>query len=130
MSKKKTEINPIRAERVKILAKSEGITQLKLAEITGFTQQYINRIINMKNALTEETAQIIISHFPGYRLPWLLGYDDFMTEADFFNWYVKEKIGQRDTVVETCQALSEMCGIELIHYSSGIRMTKNGGYED
>lgn len=87
MSRKKTEINPIRAERVKKLIEREGISQIDLATLIFQTQQNVSRIINLKTALTEETAQAIISAFPGkgYRIEWLLGYDDAMTTAEQFS---------------------------------------------
>ena len=88
MSRKKTEINPIRAERVKTIIEREkkldkSFTQKTFAERIFQTQQNISRIINMDNALTEETAQDIIRAFPDYRIEWLLGYDDLMTHDDW-----------------------------------------------
>lgn len=85
MSRKKTEINPIRAERVKKLIEREGISQIDFASRIFQTQQNVSRILNLKTALTEETAQDIISAFPGkgYRIEWLLGYDDSMTDIEW-----------------------------------------------
>ena len=83
MSRKKTEINPIRAERVKKLIEREGISQIDFANRIFQTQQNVSRIINLKTALTEETAQDIVSAFPEYRIEWLLGYDDAMT---YYDW--------------------------------------------
>ena len=76
MSRKKTEINPIRAERVKLLISREHITQTEFAERIDMTQQNISRIVQLKQPLTEETARRIIGRFPDYRIEWLLGYDD------------------------------------------------------
>ena len=83
MSRKKTEINPIRAERVKKLIEREGISQIDFATRIFQTQQNVSRIINLKTALTEETAQDIVSAFPEYRIEWLLGYDDSMTDYEW-----------------------------------------------
>ena len=79
MSRKKTEINPIRAERVKKLIEWEGISQIDFASRIFQTQQNVSRILNLKTALTEETACDIVTAFPEYRIEWLLGYDDDMT---------------------------------------------------
>lgn len=79
MSRRKTEINPVRAERLKTLIKREGITQTAFAKRIDYSQQNVSRIIQLKQALTEHTAHTIISKFPGYRIEWLLGYDDSMT---------------------------------------------------
>ena len=83
MSRKKTEINPIRAERVKQLIEREGISQIDFANRIFQTQQNVSRIINLKPALTEETARDIVTAFPEYRIEWLLGYDDSMTDYEW-----------------------------------------------
>lgn len=83
MSRKKTEINPIRAERVKKLIEREGISQIDFANRIFQTQQNVSRIINLKTALTEETARDIVTAFPEYRIEWLLGYDDSMTDYEW-----------------------------------------------
>lgn len=83
MSRKKTEINPIRAERVKKLIELEKISQMEFAKEIHQTQQNVSRIINLKTALTEENAMEIVKHFPEYRIEWLLGYDDYMTDYDW-----------------------------------------------
>lgn len=83
MSRKKTEINPIRAERVKKLIEREKISQVDFASRIFQTQQNVSRILNLKTALTEETARDIVTAFPEYRIEWLLGYDDSMT---YYEW--------------------------------------------
>ena len=82
MSRQRTEINPIRADRVKILMKREKITQTILAERIHQTQQNVSRIMQKRQPLTEETARLIVNAFPEYRIEWILGYEDFMTEKD------------------------------------------------
>lgn len=88
MSKKATEINPIRAERVKTIIDREDINQQKLAELIFQTQQNVSRIIQKRQPLTEETARAIIRAFPAYRLQWLLGYDDIMLQDDYKRAYI------------------------------------------
>lgn len=83
MSRKKTEINPIRAERVKKLIEREKISQVDFASRIFQTQQNVSRILNLKTALTEETARDIVTAFPEYRIEWLLGYDDSMTDYEW-----------------------------------------------
>lgn len=82
MSRRKTEINPIRAERVKILIDREKLTQAEFANRIFQTQQNVSRIIQKRQPLTEENAQQIVKIFPKYRIEWLLGYDDNMTFED------------------------------------------------
>lgn len=88
MSKRATEINPIRAERVKTIIDREKINQQKLAELIFQTQQNVSRIIQKRQPLTEETARAIIRAFPAYRLQWLLGFDDVMLQDDYKRAYI------------------------------------------
>lgn len=83
MSRKKTEINPKRADNVKKLLEREGITQKELGKRIGHTQQNVCNIINMKTALTEETAGDITRAFPRFRKEWLLGYDEYPTHEEW-----------------------------------------------
>lgn len=107
MSRPKTEINPIRAERLNTLIKRLKITQQELADRSFHSQQNISRIINLKCALTEETARAIIKaadrivderqaaqagitieeygNYSTFRIEWLLGYDDAMTVDDWIS---------------------------------------------
>lgn len=83
MSRKKTEINPKRAENLKKLIGWQEISQKELGKKINYTQQSVSKIINMKTPLTEETAKEIIKVFPQYRLEWLLGYDEYPTDYDW-----------------------------------------------
>lgn len=85
MSRPKTEINPIRAERVKTLIERENITQQQFADRIFQSQQNVSRILNQKSALTEETARAIVTAFPNYRIEWLLGYDDAPTHESWID---------------------------------------------
>ncbi len=93
MGRKKAEINPIRAERLKILIDREkkirhgDFSQIKFAESINMAQQNVSRIIQMHQALYEQTARHIIEQYPNYRIEWLLGYDDYMTLADWKSAY-------------------------------------------
>ena len=91
MSRSRTEINPERAERVKTLIERENITQQEFAERIYQSQQNVSRIINLKSALTEQTADAIIKAFPEYRKQWILGYDNFMLVDDVFNDFIQQQ---------------------------------------
>ena len=113
MSRKKTEINPERAERLKILIEREGITQTDFANRIHQTQQNVSRIVKMKQALTEYTAREIISEFPEYREEWLLGYDDIMLKKDFRKEYIRRSDATNDaTITILDSALREVCARE------------------
>lgn len=118
MSRPKTEINPERAERVKILMKRENIKQNILAERIYQTQQNVSRILQKRQPLTEETAKLIVKAFPQYRLSWLLCYDNYMTVDDVKAAYQEQFHAiNRATATILDNAVKEVChreGIEPI----------------
>lgn len=70
-----------RVSRIKILMKREGIKQIDLADMLDMEPQNFSRIMTT-GRVTEKTCKKIVSHYPQYRLQWLLGYDDCMTLED------------------------------------------------
>lgn len=88
------EVNPLRGERMKEIIRREGITQAQLAEVLGVGEVHLSNIANGKRSLTDKRAEKIIALYPRYRLSWLLGYDDYMTEEDALRGPLK-RIAQR-----------------------------------
>lgn len=76
------EIDFVRVENIKTIIKLEGIKQVTLARKINMSPENLNRIIKLRNPLTEATAETICAYFPKYRKEWLLGYDRFMTEDE------------------------------------------------
>lgn len=117
MSRKKTEINPKRAENVKKLIEAEKITQTELADRIHMTQQNISRIVQMKQPLTEETARDIVTAFPKYNVSWLLGDSDFMLKEDLRTDYIQRSHATDNACLQILDsALREVCareGIEI-----------------
>lgn len=115
MGRKATEINPIRAERVKTIIKREGITQIKLAEMLFRTPQNISAIVNANIALTEETAKQIITLFPDYRLQWLLGYDDIMLHIEELKQMINRKVDTAEAINQVIRLVADdICAREKI----------------
>lgn len=88
------EVNPLRGERMKEIIRREGITQAQLAEVLGVGEVHLSNVANGKRSLTDKRAEKIIALYPRYRLQWLLGYDDYMTEEDALRGPLK-RIAQR-----------------------------------
>ena len=130
MSKMKAEINPIRAERVKVLIQRENITQQEFATKIFQTQQNVSRIINLKTALTETTARDIVRAFPEYRLSWLLGIDDYMTESDCFDGLMQRLDREHDDNIIVARHLSKLHHIDFQLYSSGMIQDETGRHSD
>ena len=113
MSRKRTEINSIRAERFKIIISREKITQTELQGMIHLSQQSISRIVQSKQALTEETAQAIINVFPDYRIEWLLGYDDTMLVSDEIMQVVRNKVDSAEAIRQVINLITaEICSRE------------------
>ena len=114
MPKPRTEINPIRAERVKIIIarekKKQKITQEKIASMLYMSQQNLSRIVNLKNALTEENARRLIDCFPDYNLAWLLGDSDIMLKQDIQTDIIKKQDATNNAAITLLEsALREVC---------------------
>lgn len=129
MSRPKTALNPIRADRVKAMIDRENISQSEFADRVHLTQQAISRIVNLKTALTEETARDMIKAFPRYRLEWLLGLDDYMSESDLFDDYMSRIDKEHDTNVYIVRQLAALHGVDVTLYSAGM-LHANGKVED
>lgn len=82
MPREKGSFKVVCGKRLKTLCEREKITQTKLSEQIYLSQQVISGIVNGRAALTRATAERIVSIYPTYRIEWLLGLDDFMTETE------------------------------------------------
>jgi len=113
MSRKKTEINPVRAERVKKIIELEKISQKDFADRIFQTQQNVSRIVKQKTALTEETAHDIVSAFPKYRIEWLLGYDDYMTFSDQLTGVIRETNREAELLHTGFFSFAQLSGFKI-----------------
>lgn len=115
MGRKRTEINPIRAERVKTIIQREKLNQKQLADVLNRTQQNINNIVQGKTGLTEEAAKQIIALFPHYRLQWLLGYDDIMFHTDELRQVIHRKVNTAEAKIQVISLIvDDICKRENI----------------
>lgn len=92
--------NYLRRERLIQLLEHEGITYYEMwksinarfhdanpsrSDKDVISHTTLGRLVKdgdgFKN-LTEEVAKLIIEYYPQYRIQWLLGYDDYMTDAE------------------------------------------------
>lgn len=137
MSRKKTEMNPIRAERVKTLIEREKhlhdpkFSQVKLADKIHMTQQNISRIVQMKQPLTEETARLIIEAFPDYRIEWLLGYDNDMTENEKYLNKLDKAKSRSELLHDAIHSFLQLSGFDIkdtYHFSLHGDVDENEAY--
>lgn len=120
MSKQRTEINPISADRVKEILRRENITQTQLSGMIFQTQQNISRIMQKRQPLTKETAEAIVAAFPErrYRAAYLLGYDDDLTEDDRFDRVISNLETEHDKTVAIVRHLANLRNIDINLYVS------------
>ncbi len=91
-----------RSRHIKILLEHEGIDQQDLAYSIGMLPQNFSRCMVSGN-ISEKTCKKIAERYPGYRIEWLLGYDDYMTD---YEW--AEKIqDMKDRVADSMWAIIE-----------------------
>lgn len=119
MGRKKAEINPKRAERLKILIDREkklrngDFNQTKFAESIHMSQQNVSRIIQKHQNLHEDTAQEIVKQYPVYRIEWLMGYDDYMTRADHLLSVVEQCQAEEETMRSAFFGLARLSGFSI-----------------
>ncbi len=101
MSRKPVKINPKSGERLNQWLKHIKMTQLALAEKTGYSQQLISGIITGKKNLTFDAAKLISEKTQGkeivggvekVRPEWLMCLDDYMTH--------QEMIHSKETIID------------------------------
>lgn len=71
-------------KRLKEFMMEQGIKQDDLAEKLGYKAggRYISLIVTGNRSLTPKKAELIAEKFPPIRAEWLLGKDDYKTEAE------------------------------------------------
>lgn len=114
MARRKQEINPKCAERLKILCKRLNTTQTTISEKAGISQNTLSKIAQGKQAMSYSVAREIIKQFPTVRLEWLMGIDDFESELEkgineFAQWGKEE-----ETRRKAVKALALLSGYEII----------------
>lgn len=82
MARTRQKVNPKSADRLKQFYREHKITQERLSEVTGISQNTLSRIANGKAALSHVVATEIVKVFPDIRVEWLMGLDDYRTENE------------------------------------------------
>lgn len=101
-----------RLEHIKELIKREYKHQCELAEALNIEPQNLSRCLR-SGKISDKMCSKIKELFPKYRLEWLLGYDDYMTEEELINAHDRGlRLNAPITVLDT--ALHEVCAREGI----------------
>ena len=107
MGRRRVDINPKQAERLKILLDEQNLRHYELANLIFITPQTLSKIINGKASLTEANARLISAKYPQYSAEWLLGFVDYRTREDSPLYKFKQAVEQRNLPWKRLQRLSE-----------------------
>lgn len=119
MGRKKVAIHAERGERLKILIDREkklrngDFNQTKFAKSIHMSQQNVSRIVQKHQNLYEETAQEIVKQYPEYRIEWLMGYDDYMTMADYLLAVTAQCQAEKQVMNTAFFGLARLCGFSM-----------------
>lgn len=86
--------NEITGLRLKKFRSCNGLKQINLAKILGFTEQYVSMMERGIKPLTIENAQKIKEKYPQVRTEWLLGLgpDDLMTDQQEYKQRIEQAV--------------------------------------
>lgn len=124
MEKEAKKIDSVYSVRFKQLLRNEKITQEKLHELTGISQNTLSRLANGKTDMTKRLATSIVAAFPKYRIEWLLGLDDCATERDISIAWVKSETKRWNRELKLADAAIKIMAI------SGYTMTSTNESDD
>lgn len=113
MGRKQVKINAIRGKRLGELLKEHGIDQREFAREINYSEEHISYIINGKRNLTPDAAEKIVEKFPGTRIGWLLGYEDYKTNRDKIGAVAQEKLDNQLAVETIFDFAADFLGYRL-----------------
>lgn len=117
MPENRDELNKKRGNRLRELITERKVTQCKLSEMIGCTEQHVSYIINGRRTLTESNAETIVKLFPPTRLEWLMGRDDFKTPIIAKIHPVVKNLLDGRKEGDCFQLLAFLSGYEFVQYS-------------
>lgn len=126
MSRPTKDINPKQAENFKRFLADTGISQKELSKTIFISEQQISKIKNGKASLTIDVAEAISRAYPEYRVGWLLGYDEFKTDEEFYSTTPSESEAYNLSVLGRC---FDIVGYELLLDKEGTPSTEDDFFD-
>ena len=118
-----------RVSRIKKILEEQNLTQKDLADALDMEPQNFSRFM-VSGKVSEKTCRKIVALYPEYRLSWLLGIDDYMTESDHFDGLMQRLDREHDDNIVVARHLSKLRHIDFQLYSSGMVQDETGRYLD
>jgi hypothetical protein len=110
------EIDPLPAKRLKELMKTYKKRAVDIHRTTGISEKHISNIVTLNKPMTRQTAEKILTAFPGVRLAWLLGYSDRMTEEAVFRAEFSSMIEELNSGAKTQKTIQDSFRLLLSLY--------------
>ena len=112
-----------RVSAIKTLLDSEGLTQEELAgmiyvkskktkELVPMEPQNLSRCLTSGN-VSEKMCRRIAELFPGYRIEYILGYDDYPTTADLLASVLDTAKQENDIMTSALFSLAKLSGFSI-----------------
>ena len=109
------------AARLKEVLVENRLKQAQLAEMIGIEPNMVSMIVRCKRTLTQQRAQMIVRALPDrhYRAAWLLGIDDYKTEADIKLRAAAKEMVKREFALDATALFALSCGYSIQIVGSG-----------
>lgn len=125
-----------RRERLIALMEREQVNQTDMSrqieERTGYkvAPQNIGAMIKDGDGfdnLTDTRAEQIIAAYPEYRIAWLLGYDEYMTQTDYYYAYIARQNEERNGLLYGLIAFANADGYKCSKVGNSIIIENKHG---
>lgn len=113
MGRKRTEINKKGCERLKLLLKDNNMTQREFADLANYSEVHVCGVVNGTRNITEDLARIAAEIFPPTRIQWILGLDDYRTEAEKRNEEFLGAVNESQSRVDAFTVLLRLAGYDV-----------------
>lgn len=104
--------NQKRVENIKTLLKREGLKQNALCDIWLMNESNVSRTL-ISGKVSEELCQRLADRFPQYRITWILGYDDHMTDAEILLDSIQTAKKENDLLHQGFFSFTQLSGFKI-----------------
>lgn len=112
MGRKSASISANSGKNIKALLKAHGKSQEWLAEQLDLSPVTVSRFLT-GNRMTRDRAEMIASLFPGTRIEFIMGYDEYLTQFDFVRAKAKQIYKKRTAPADAFYLLAKAQGFEF-----------------
>lgn len=105
-----------------------GVTQKELAEKLSYTPQHVSLVIKGERKLTDDAARRIAALFPPIRAEWLMGLDNFKTNAELIKAELASAVEELTTISKFLSLAAQRINLNLVRVQeNSFQIVKEGG---